>query len=150
MEIKPLFTVIQTVEMERGVQPQNGGIGRGDHFLPHEFIKRSFECWVTSTKQFLNDGRGHQAPITFLITTTYLKAVHYLQKEVGQNIKDKKRDKRVRDRDLPWGGSHEGRKFPNSRKASHRQVFGEFWNLREQHNQEKKRRKQQQQHRIRA
>ena len=30
------------------------------------------------------------------------------QKEVGQNIKDKKRDKRVRDGDLSWGGSCEG------------------------------------------
>ena len=29
-------------------------------------------------------------------------------KEVGQNIKDKKRDKRVRDGDPSWGGSHEG------------------------------------------
>ena len=34
------------------------------------------------------------------------KAAHCLQKEVGQNIKDKKRDKRVRDRDPSWGGSH--------------------------------------------
>ena len=25
-------------------------------------------------------------------------------------------------------------KFPNSRKSSHRQVCGTFWNLREQHN----------------
>ena len=30
------------------------------------------------------------------------------QKEVEQNIKDRKRDKRVRDRDLSWGGSCEG------------------------------------------
>ena len=30
------------------------------------------------------------------------------QKEVGQNIKDKKRDKRGRDGDQSWGGSHEG------------------------------------------
>ena len=29
-------------------------------------------------------------------------------KEVGQNIKDKRRDKRVRDRDPSWGQSHEG------------------------------------------
>ena len=28
-------------------------------------------------------------------------------------------------------------KFPNSRKASHWQISGEFWNLRGQHNQEK-------------
>ena len=33
-------------------QPQGGGgIGRGDHFLPNKFIKRSFECWATSTKK---------------------------------------------------------------------------------------------------
>ena len=33
------------------------------------------------------------------------KAAHCLQKEVGQNIKDKKTDKRVRDRDPSRGGS---------------------------------------------
>ena len=60
----------------------------------------------------MNDGRGHQAPITFLITTTYLKAVHYLQKEVGQNIKHKKRGKRVRDEDPSWGESHERGEVP--------------------------------------
>ena len=44
-----------------------------------------------STEQLLNTGRGHQAP---------RKAAHFPLKEVGQNIKDKKRDKRVWDRDL--------------------------------------------------
>ena len=34
------------------------------------------------------------------------KAVHFLQKEVGQNIEDKKRDKRVRDGDPSRRGSH--------------------------------------------
>ena len=33
------------------------------------------------------------------------KAAHCLQKEVGQNIKDKKRDKRGRDRDPSREGS---------------------------------------------
>ena len=47
------------------------GIGWEDHFLSHKFIKSSFECWVTSTKQ-LNAGGGHQAP---------RKAAHSLQKE---------------------------------------------------------------------
>ena len=65
------------------------GIGWGDHFLPHKFIKRTFERWENSTKQLLNVGRGHQSP---------RKAAHCLQKEVGKNIKDKKRDKRGRDR----------------------------------------------------
>ena len=31
--------------------------------------------------------------------------------------------------------------FPHSRKPSHRQVCGEFWNLRGQHNQEEKKKK---------
>ena len=33
---------------------------------------------------------------------------YFLQKEVGQNIKDKKRDKSVRDGDPSQGGIHEG------------------------------------------
>ena len=47
----------------------------------------------------MNATGGHQAP---------RKAAHSLPKEVEQNIKDKKRDKRVRDRDPSQGGSHEG------------------------------------------
>ena len=82
-----------------GRSQNGGGIGRGDHFLPHKFIKRSFEWWATSTKQLLNTGGGHYAP---------RNAAHSLQKEVGQNIKDKKRDKRTRGGDLSWGGSREG------------------------------------------
>ena len=50
-------------------------------------------------EKFLNAGGGHQES---------RKAAHSLQKEVGQNIKDQKRDKRVRDRDLSWGRSCEG------------------------------------------
>ena len=41
---------------------------------------------------------GHQA---------FRKAAECLQKKVGQNIKDKKRDKRVRDGDPSQGGSCE-------------------------------------------
>ena len=50
------------------------------------------------TKQLLNAGRGRKTPT---------KAAHCLRKEVGQNIKDKKRDKRVRDGNPAWGGSRE-------------------------------------------
>ena len=39
-----------------------GGVGRGEHFIPHKFIKRAFKRRVNSTKQLLNAGRGHQAP----------------------------------------------------------------------------------------
>ena len=57
-------------------------------FFLISIIKRTFECWVNSTKQLLNASRGHQAP---------RKAAHCLQKEVGKNVKDKKKDKRGRD-----------------------------------------------------
>ena len=44
----------------------------------------------------MNTVRGHRAP---------RKMAHYLRKEVGKNIKDKKRDKRGRDGDPSWEGS---------------------------------------------
>ena len=39
-----------------------GGVGRGEHFLPHKFFKRTFKRRVNSTKQLLIASRGHQAP----------------------------------------------------------------------------------------
>ena len=81
-------------------------------------------------KQLLNAGRGHQAP---------RKAAHCLQKEVGKNIKDKKRDTRGRDGAPSREGSLKKReKFPNTRKHSHCQVCGESWNHRGKHNWEEK------------
>ena len=68
-----------------------------NHFLPHKFNERSFEHWANSAKQRLNAGGGHQVP---------RKATHCLWKEVGQNRKDKKRDRRVRDGDPSEGGNH--------------------------------------------
>ena len=38
------------------------GVGWGEHFLSHKFIKRTFKRQVNSTKQLLNAGRRHQAP----------------------------------------------------------------------------------------
>ena len=45
-----------------GRSQDGGAVGRGEHFLPHKFIKRAFKSRVNSTKQLLNAGRGHQAP----------------------------------------------------------------------------------------
>ena len=45
-----------------GGSQDGGGVGWGEHFLPHKFIKRAFKSRVNSTKQLLNAGRGHQAP----------------------------------------------------------------------------------------
>ena len=46
----------------RGRSQDGRGVGWGEHFLPHKFIKRTFKRRVNSTKQLLNAGRGHQAP----------------------------------------------------------------------------------------
>ena len=86
--------------------------------------------WMLSNfwiKELLNAGEEYQAP---------RKAACSLQKEIGQNIKNKKRDKRVRNGDHPRKGVITEEKFPNTRKPSHSWVCGEFWNLRGQHNRE--------------
>ena len=85
------------LNIQRLDSEESRGIGQGDHILPHKFIKRTSECWANSTEQLLNAGRGHQAP---------RKAAHCLQKEVGQNIQDKRRGKRGRDGDPSQEGSH--------------------------------------------
>ena len=72
------------------------GIGRGDHFLPYKLIERKIERRANFTKQLLIANCGHHVP---------RKAAHCLRKEVGQNIKDKKRDKRAKDGDPSWAGS---------------------------------------------
>ena len=61
-----------------------GGIGQGDHFLPHKYIKRSSVCGAISTKQLLNTGGGSQIP---------RKANQSLGNEVEQNIKTKRETK---------------------------------------------------------
>ena len=86
--------------------------------------------------------RGHQAP---------RKTGHCLRKEVGQNIKDKKRDKRAKDGDPSREGSlNRGSLFPNkhlnrgvcletnTRKPWHWQVWGKFSKLGGQPNWEEK------------
>ena len=74
--------------------------GRETTFFPTNSSKDHLNA--EQIPQLLNTGGGHQAP---------RKAAHCLQKEVGQNIKDKKRDKNVRDGDPSRGGSHETRSF---------------------------------------
>ena len=64
--------------------------------MPPQIHQRTFEHGVNSTKQLLNASRGHQTP---------RKVAHCLRKEVGKNIKDKKRDKRGRDGAPSWEGS---------------------------------------------
>ena len=93
-----------------GRRSQDGrGVGWGEHFLPHKFIKRAFKRRVNSAKQLLNAGRGHQAP---------RKSNPTLRKEVGKNIKDKKRDKRGRDGVPSREGSLKKREV-----SKHRETF---------------------------
>ena len=84
--LREKFTTIHSYLKKQEKYSEDGwGIEQGEHFLPHKFIERTFERGVNSTKQLLNAGRRYQAP---------RKAADCLQKEVGQNIKDKKRQKR--------------------------------------------------------
>ena len=55
-------TAIQKHQEGGGRSQDGGGVGQGEHFLPHKFIKRAFKHQVNSTKQLLNASRGHQAP----------------------------------------------------------------------------------------
>ena len=59
-------------------------------------MERTIELCTKFTKQLLIASSGHQAP---------RQAAYCLQREVGQNITDKKRDKRARDRVPSWEGS---------------------------------------------
>ena len=104
-------------------------MGWGDRFLPHRFIERTFEHQANSTEELLNSGRGHKAP---------KKAAHFLQKEVGQNIKDKKRDKRGRDGDPSQEGSLKKEISFQTPGNTLWRVYGEAWNLRGQNNREEK------------
>ena len=68
----------------------------GRPLSPPQIHRKNIWMLSNPTKQLLNAGRGHKPP---------RKAAHCLWKEVRQNIKDKKRDKRVWDGDLPREGS---------------------------------------------
>ena len=103
---------------KEGRSQDGGGIGWGDHFLPCKFIERTFECWANLTKQLLTASRRHQVP---------RKAAHRLQKEVGQNIKDKKRDKRARVRDPSREGSRNRGSFQTRGNPPTGWSGGSFW-----------------------
>ena len=104
------------------------GIGWRDQFLPHKFIKKSYERWINSTKQHLNTGGGDKAPG---------KVAHSLRKEVGQN----KREKRLKDRDPSWGGSREGGEVSKHQEILSPMGLWGVLNLRRQHNQNGKKKK---------
>ena len=56
----------------------------GRPLSPSQIHQKNVSTLSNFAKQLLNAGRGHQAP---------RKADHCLQKQVGKNIKDEKRDK---------------------------------------------------------
>ena len=109
------FTQTHTKNMGWGRPKMVEGYDGETTFSPTNSSKEHLNT-VNSTKQLLNAGRGHQAPRT---------AAHCLQKEVGKNIKDKKRDKRGRDGYPSQEGSLKKERFPNTRKHSHWRVCGE-------------------------
>ena len=56
-------------------------------------------------------------------------------------MKEKKRDKRVRDGDLSWGGSSEGGEVSKQQETLSPAGMWELWNLRGQHNRKGKKKK---------
>ena len=62
------------------------------------------------------------------------KKTHCLQKELGKNIKDKKRDKRGKDGAPSWEGSLKKERSFETPGNTFTAVCGKTWNHRGQHN----------------
>ena len=85
-----------------GEELQDGGrVRRGDHLLPHKYIRNTSTCGTTPTEHLLNAGRRPQSPPKGKKLPTYLGRA----KE-----KRKNRDKRIGTGPAPVGGSCEGGK----------------------------------------
>ena len=78
------------------------GVRRGDHLLPHRYIKNTSTCGTTPTKHLLNAGRG---------SVTSQKARNSPTKLGRAKEKRKNRDKRIGMGPAPRGGSCEGGSF---------------------------------------
>ena len=94
------------------------GIGQRDHFLPYKFIERTSERRANFTKQLLIASWGHQVP---------RNEAQCLHKEVGQNIKDKQRDKRAKDGDPSREGSLNRGSFQTQGNTLTGGSGGSFW-----------------------
>ena len=88
------------------------GVGWGDHFIPHQYVKRSSACRTTSTKQLHNAGGEPQMP---------RKANQSLSQEIGQEIKMKRETKDLGVETHPGEGVVKEEKFPHNRKSFHKQ-----------------------------
>ena len=58
----------------RGRSQDGGGVGRGEHFLPHKFIKRAFKCRVNSTKQLLRVDEENKGLLTPVLWPPHAKS----------------------------------------------------------------------------
>ena len=93
-ESLPFCAVILRMRLERE-EPRWRRTRTGRPLSLLQIHQRITECRANFTKQLLIASWGRQAP---------RKATQCLRKEVGQNIKDKKRDKRAKDGDPPGKG----------------------------------------------
>ena len=92
-------------------------IGRGDQFLPHKFIKRSFECWATLQNNFWK-----------LAEDTTTQKVSPISSKGGRT-KDKRQKQRTKDLGMetcPGEGVMKKEKFPHSRKPLTGVFVGSF------------------------
>ena len=122
------------------VWSQDGrGIGRGDHFFPHKFIKKII--WMLSNFHKATSECWQRTPGAQKDNTFSLK---------GGRTKYKRKKRETRELGMethPGEGVVTEENFPNSRKLCHRQVCGELWNLRGKHNQEENKETNQSTHR---
>ena len=100
-----------------------GGAGQGDHFIPHEHIKRPSAHGTTPTEQLLKAGGGPQ---------TSRKANQSPRKDTGQRIKTKRGTKYF-GTGACCGVGVVKEKFPHNRKPSHRWDEGELRKPRGKH-----------------
>ena len=99
------------------------GIGWGDHFLHQKFIKMLSNFYKTTSEHWWS-------------TPGTQKGSPFSSKGGRTKHKRKRQTKELRMETHPGEGVMK-EKLPNSRKPCHRWVYGKFWNLRGQHNQEK-------------
>ena len=102
--------------MLRGRSQGGGRIGRGDHFLPHKFIKRSI-CMLSSFHKTTSEC-WRRMPGT-------QKGSPFSSKKVRAKYKRQKERQELGTETHPTKGVMK-EKFPKSRRPSHSWVFGEF------------------------
>ena len=139
MQSKGLSRVFSNTTVKKhqfgGRSQDGGGVGRGEHFLPYKFIKRTFKRRVNSTKQPLKAAEDISHP------EKQPKSSKGGRKKYKRQIKRQKREGQssaLGRESRPGKGVLKREKLPNTSKPSHCRICAELWKHRGQHNREEK------------